>query len=127
MKGIIAGLIAAAGQASGVVLAKNGLMGDFSPLSGNVIRMTAAFMAFWLVTVIQGQVISTVQQAQVQRSGLLYILGGTIFGPLIGVSLSLFAIKIQYCVPVRSSLYPIFCPSVIALKNTYPGKLLQEQ
>jgi drug/metabolite transporter (DMT)-like permease len=93
MKGIIAGLIAAAGQASGVVLAKNGLMGDFSPLSGNVIRMTAAFMAFWLVTVIQGQVISTVQQAQVQRSGLLYILGGTIFGPLIGVSLSLFAIQ----------------------------------
>ncbi len=93
LKGVVAGLIAAAGQAFGVVLAKNGLKGDFSALSANVIRMTAACLALWLVTIIQGQVMSTVQQAQDQRSGLLYILGGAIFGPLIGVSLSLFAIQ----------------------------------
>jgi drug/metabolite transporter (DMT)-like permease len=92
-KGIFAGLIAAAGQAFGVVLAKNGLKGDFPALSGNVIRMTAAFLALWLVTIIQGQVKSTIQQAQNQKSGLWYILGGAIFGPLIGVSLSLFAIQ----------------------------------
>jgi drug/metabolite transporter (DMT)-like permease len=91
--GITAGLIAAAGQAFGVVLAKNGLKGDFPALSGNVIRMTAAFTALWLVTIIQGQVISTVQKAHEQKTGLLYILGGAIFGPLIGVSLSLFAIQ----------------------------------
>jgi len=93
VKGIIAGLIAAAGQAFGVVLAKFGLGNNFPALSGNVIRMSAAFLALWLVTVIQGQVISTVKQANYQRSGLLYILGGAIFGPLIGVSLSLFAIQ----------------------------------
>ncbi len=93
MKGIVAGLIAAAGQAFGVVLAKNGLKGDFPALSGNVIRMTAAFVALWLVTIIQRQVMSTVQQARDQKSGLIYILGGAIFGPLIGVSLSLFAIQ----------------------------------
>jgi len=93
VKGIIAGLIAAAGQAFGVVLAKFGLGNNFPALSGNVIRMSAAFLAIWLVTVIQGQVISTVRQANYQRSGLLYILGGAIFGPLIGVSLSLFAIQ----------------------------------
>jgi drug/metabolite transporter (DMT)-like permease len=91
--GIAAGLIAAAGQAFGVVLAKNGLKGDFPALSGNVIRMMAAFIALWLVTIIQGQVISTVQKAHEQKTGLLYILGGAIFGPLIGVSLSLFAIQ----------------------------------
>ena len=93
VKGIIAGLIAAAGQAFGVVLAKIGLGNNFPALSGNVIRMSAAFLALWLVTVIQGQVISTVQQANYQRSGLLFIVGGAIFGPLIGVSLSLFAIQ----------------------------------
>jgi drug/metabolite transporter (DMT)-like permease len=92
-KGIIAGLIAATGQAFGVVLAKIGLKNNFPALSGNVIRMTAAFLALWLVTIIQGQVISTVQQANNQRTGMLYILGGAIFGPLIGVSLSLFAIQ----------------------------------
>lgn len=93
VKGIISGLIAATGQAFGVVLAKNGLKGDFPALSANVLRMTAAFVALWLVTIIQGQVMSTIQQAQGQKSGLLYILGGAIFGPLIGVSLSLFAIQ----------------------------------
>ncbi len=93
IKGIIAGLIAAAGQAFGVVLAKFGLGNNFPALSGNVIRMSAAFTALWLATVIQGQVISTVQQANYQRSGLLYILGGAIFGPLVGVSLSLYAIQ----------------------------------
>ena len=93
LKGILAGLIAAAGQASGMVLAKNGLGGNFPALSGNVIRMTAAFLAVWVVTIIQGQVISSVQQTMDQRSGLLYVLGGSFFGPLIGVSLSLFAIQ----------------------------------
>ena len=85
-KGIIAGLIAAAGQAFGVVLAKIGLGNNFPALSANVIRMSAAFLALWLVTIVQGQVISTFQQANDQRSGLFYILGGAIFGSLIGVS-----------------------------------------
>jgi len=93
LKGIIAGLIAATGQALGVVLAKPGLQNNFSPLSGNVIRMSAAFLALWLVTIFQGQVKSTFQQANQQKPGLLYILGGAIFGPLISVSLSLFAIQ----------------------------------
>jgi drug/metabolite transporter (DMT)-like permease len=92
-KGIIAGLIAAAGQALGVVLAKNGLSNNFPALSGNVIRMVMAFLALWFVTIIQKQVVATVQQATHHKLGLLYILGGSIFGPLIGVSLSLFAIQ----------------------------------
>ncbi len=92
-KGIIAGIVAAAGQALGVVLAKNGLSNNFSPLSGNVIRMIAAFLALWIVTIIQSQVISTIQRVNNDRSGLLYILIGAVFGPLIGVSLSLFAIQ----------------------------------
>jgi drug/metabolite transporter (DMT)-like permease len=92
-KGIIAGLIAATGQAFGVVLAKIGLKNNFPALSGNVIRMTAAFLALWLVTIIQRQVISTFQKANSQRSDMIYILGGAVFGPLIGVSLSLFAIQ----------------------------------
>jgi drug/metabolite transporter (DMT)-like permease len=92
-KGILAGLIAAAGQSVGMVLAKNGLTDNFPALSANVIRMMAAFLALWLVTIFQGQVISTIQQANEQRFGLIYILGGSFFGPLIGVSLSLFAIQ----------------------------------
>ena len=93
VKGVVAGLIAATGQALGVVLAKPGLADGFSPISGNVIRMSAAFLAIWLLTLVQGQVVSTIHQANQQRSGLWYILGGAIFGPLIGVSLALFAVQ----------------------------------
>jgi drug/metabolite transporter (DMT)-like permease len=93
IKGLIAGLIAATGQALGMILAKKGLSEDFPALSGNVIRMTAAFIALWAVTIIQGQVLSTVQQAGNHKSAMVYILIGSFFGPLIGVSLSLFAIQ----------------------------------
>jgi drug/metabolite transporter (DMT)-like permease len=93
LKGFLAGLIAAAGQALGVVLAKPGMANNFSPISANVIRMSAAFLGLWLVTLFQGQIISTVQQANIQKSGMLFILAGSIFGPLVGVSLSLFAIQ----------------------------------
>ena len=55
--------------------------------------MMTAFLALWVVTIIQGQVISTFQQVTYHKYGLLYILGGSFFGPLIGVTLSLFAIQ----------------------------------
>ncbi len=93
LKGISAGVIAATGQALGVVLAKPGLSDNFSPISGNVIRMSTAFLALWLVALFQRQVLSTFQRASRQKSGLPYILGGAIFGPLLGVSLSLFAVQ----------------------------------
>jgi drug/metabolite transporter (DMT)-like permease len=93
VKGILAGLIAAAGQACGMILAKKGLNDNFPALSANVIRMMAAFIALWLLMIIQGQLNSTIKQANAQKSGLLYVLGGSFFGPLIGVSLSLFAIQ----------------------------------
>jgi drug/metabolite transporter (DMT)-like permease len=92
-KGVVAGLIAASGQAFGVVLAKIGLKGDFSPLSGNVIRMTSAFLALWIMTVFQGQVTNTFQQVSSDRIPLYFLFVGAIFGPLIGVSLALFAIQ----------------------------------
>jgi drug/metabolite transporter (DMT)-like permease len=93
IKGILAGLIAAIGQAFGMILAKKGLNDNFPALSANVIRMMAAFIALWVLMILQGQLISTLQQANAQKSGLLFIFGGSFFGPLIGVSLSLFAIQ----------------------------------
>jgi drug/metabolite transporter (DMT)-like permease len=93
IKGLVAGLIAATGQALGMVLAKKGLGSDFPALSGNVIRMTVAFIALWVVTIVQGQILSTIHLAGNHTSGMVYILIGAFFGPLIGVSLSLFAIQ----------------------------------
>jgi drug/metabolite transporter (DMT)-like permease len=56
-------------------------------------RMLAAMLALWGVTIIQKQVKTTLQQVCLKRNSMLYILVGAFIGPLIGVSLSLFAIQ----------------------------------
>jgi len=83
--GIMAGLIAAVGQSFGMLLAKIGLMITSHTFSKCDPMMTA-FLAFWASYDYSSQVISKFQQATYQKSGLLYILGGSFFGPLIGVT-----------------------------------------
>ena len=48
--GILCGVLAAIGQATGLVFSKQGMLDNFSPISGNVIRMLAAVIALWLIT-----------------------------------------------------------------------------
>ena len=91
--GILYGLGAATGQALGLILSKLGLAGDFHALSGNVIRMLAATTAIWLFTLYRKQTKETVQQLSTHSRAILLIMGGAIFGPLIGVSFSLLAVQ----------------------------------
>lgn len=110
LKGILFGLGGATGQALGLVLAKYGLGGSFSPLSGNFIRMATAMIGMWLITLVQGKGISTVKTVLTDNQALIYIVGGAFVGPFVGVSLSLLAL--QYAdVGVASTLMalpPIF-------------------
>lgn len=110
LKGILFGLGGATGQALGLVLAKYGLGGSFSPLSGNFIRMATAMIGMWLITLVQGKGISTVKTVLTDNQALIYIAGGAFVGPFVGVSLSLLAL--QYAdVGVASTLMalpPIF-------------------
>lgn len=108
--GILFGLGAATGQAVGLVLAKKGLVGDFSALSGTLMRMLVAGLGIWSLTFFQGQAGQTVRRLREQRQALLHLLGGTIAGPVIGVFLSLTAIQLAH-VGVASTLMalpPIF-------------------
>ena len=49
--GVLAGLGGAMGQAGGLVLAKLGLGGDFPAISGTLIRMLAAMLFIWVITI----------------------------------------------------------------------------
>jgi drug/metabolite transporter (DMT)-like permease len=93
IKGILFGLGGAAGQAMGLVLAKNGLEGGFSPLSANFMRMSTAAVVLWGLTVIQKEVIPSVKKIAANPTALWQIIGGAFSGPFIGVSLSLFALQ----------------------------------
>lgn len=92
-KGILFGLGGAAGQALGIVLAKIGLTGNFSPISGNYIRMITAMVVIWAITIIQKQFSSTISQVLTNPKAVWKIIGGAFLGPFIGVSLSLFALQ----------------------------------
>lgn len=115
-RGILFGLGAATGQAAGLVLAKNGLWGDFSPISGNLIRMLAAASVMWLVTAFQGQIPETLNRIKNDRRGLYLTIIGAITGPFIGVSLSLLALQ-NAKVGVASTLMAL--PPIILLPVGY--------
>ncbi|NOZ72583.1 MAG: DMT family transporter [Chloroflexi bacterium] len=91
--GIMFGLGGALGQALGLIAAKKGLSNDFSPLSGTLIRMVAAAAALWLATIVTGKTKSTFQQLFSTPKSFIHILGGSFFGPFLGVTLSLVAVQ----------------------------------
>lgn len=91
--GVLLGIGGAIGQATGLLLSKLGLDGDFPAISGNLIRMLAAMAVMWLLTIFMGKAKSTVVKLKDSKASLV-ILGGAIFGPFIGVWMSLVAIKL---------------------------------
>jgi drug/metabolite transporter (DMT)-like permease len=92
-RGILFGLGAAFGQAGGLILAKLGLAGDFSPISGNAIRMVTAAALLWGITLIQGKALETITIIRHNRRAVLFMFVGVITGPVLGVSLSLLAVQ----------------------------------
>lgn len=116
-RGILFGLGGAIGQATGFVLAKNGVGGgEFSPISANLIRMTAAVIVLWLITLLQGQVKKTISTFFNDRKGMLATMGGAFAGPFLGVSLSLFALQ-RVEVGVASTLTAL--PPIFLLPISY--------
>ena len=115
-RGLLLGLGAAIGQATGLVLAKNGLGGDFSPISANLIRMLSAIVVLWGITFFQGQAKATIQALRNDKKGTLFTTAGAFLGPFVGVSLSLFAIQ-RVEVGVASTLTSL--PPVFLLPISY--------
>ncbi len=90
--GILAGVGGALGQSFALITAKKGMAGDFPALSATLIRIFIAMTAFWVFTFFRGkagEIISLLKRKEVFRP----ILGGSLFGPVIGIWLSLIAIK----------------------------------
>jgi drug/metabolite transporter (DMT)-like permease len=91
--GVLCGLGGAIGQAVGLIMSKQGLADDFSPISGNVIRLISATLLIWIMTIVQGQTQNTLATLRRKPHSLKWITIGAVFGPFIGVSLSLLAVQ----------------------------------
>lgn len=108
--GILAGLGGAIGQAGGLVLAKQGLGGDFPTISGTLIRMLVAMLFIWAITIFMRQARQTLEKVFTSSKVVLNIFAGSFVGPFIGVWLSQIAIQNTY-VGIASTLMaltPVF-------------------
>jgi drug/metabolite transporter (DMT)-like permease len=83
----------ALGQALGMVLARQGLRSDLSSFSALAIRMSSAATVIWVFTLLKGRAGATVRMAREKPRGLRFALAGAAVGPLLGVWLSLVAIR----------------------------------
>ena len=91
IRGAILGVGGALGQAVGLLFAKKGLVNDFSALSGNLIRVAAAFLCLALSAVLRGKVTGHLQKLRDKRA-FAYVFLAAVFALVLGVGLSLYSI-----------------------------------
>ena len=115
-RGILFGVGAAGLQAIGLVLAKNGMAGDFSPISGTLIRMSTAAVVLWGFTILRGQAQQTLHSLGNHPKATALLSVGVVTGPVLGVSLSLMAVQ-KTAVGIASTLMSL--PPVFLLPISY--------
>jgi len=118
-KGILYALGGAVGQALGLVLSKLG-MKDYDPFAATQIRIIAGILGYTaLVTILFRW--GNVQRALKNKEGMALTTLGAFFGPFLGVSFSLIAVKYTEAgiASTIMSLVPVFIilPAVIIYKE----------
>jgi drug/metabolite transporter (DMT)-like permease len=113
--GVLAGLLAALGQAVGYVFSRQALSSGIDPISATVVRVGAAVVAIWLIAAFSRAVPETLGALR-DRGAAAFMAGGSFFGPFLGVTLSLTAIR-YIPAGVASSItaiYPVFALLIAA-------------
>ena len=119
LKGFLFALGGATGQALGLILSKKGI-GDYDAMSATQIRAITGGISFiLLVTFLRRW--GSIRQGVSDKTGMKFVLSGSLFGPVIGVALSLFAIQHTKAgvAAALMGLVPIFIilPSAIMFKE----------
>ncbi len=91
--GIALAGLGAACQGVGLVLAKVGMAGEVPALAATWVRMGTATAGIWLLTALSGRA-RQVRPVRAARAAGLQIAGGAVFGPFLGVWLSLVAARL---------------------------------
>jgi len=95
--GILFGILSAVCQGVGLVLSKKGMMHEgfsVSPLPATFMRISIGFISLLLFTIIQGKIAYVIRPVLANKDkGIKYAVMGTIFGPFLGVCLSLYTIS----------------------------------
>jgi drug/metabolite transporter (DMT)-like permease len=92
IRGVILGVAGSFGQALGLVLSKLGMGEVVDPLPATAIRMAAATAGIWILVLLAGKArrVQGLLRDPIARSATL---GATILGPVLGIWLSLVAVR----------------------------------
>lgn len=91
LKGVLFAVGGAVGQAVGLVLSKYG-MGDYHAFAATQIRIIAGMIGFAVIIIVLNKG-SVLRKAFKSRPGMIGTGIGSVFGPFLGVSFSLIAVK----------------------------------
>jgi len=100
-KGIFFGILAALCQGAGLVMAKKGFMSEqelhhsIHPVHATFIRMCIATSSMFIITLFAGRIKRVMLPLRENKDhGIRYAVLGTLFGPFMGVSLSLYTVTL---------------------------------
>jgi drug/metabolite transporter (DMT)-like permease len=121
LRGIIFALGGAVGQAVGLVMSKHGMQ-DYNAFAATQIRIIAGIAGFGLI-ILMLRKSHLVRNAMSDRKSMRPILLGSFFGPFLGVSFSLLAVKYTETgiASTLMSIVPILiiAPSVLIFKEKF--------
>jgi drug/metabolite transporter (DMT)-like permease len=93
-RGVLLGLLAALGQAAGLVLSKHAMLNEgpmLDPLPASFLRMLSSAIMIWAFAALRGKVMDTLRGFKDSRA-MFFAVGGAVFGPFLGVWTSLIAV-----------------------------------
>lgn len=124
VKGLFFAFLGAVGQAVGLVLSKFG-MGNYNAFSATQIRIITGIVGFTLVVSFFGKW-KDIAKTLGSKNGMLPLVIGSVFGPFLGVSFSLYAVQHTQTgiASTLMALVPVFiiAPSVVIFKQKVSWK-----
>jgi len=123
LQGILLGILAAVCQAVGLILARRGMGDEMDPLVAVSIRMVAAAGAIWVLAALLGRLDGPARILK-QPDVRLAAGGATILGPLLGVWLSLVAVRYAgtaVAATLMSTVPILILPLVVLVRKEQVG------
>jgi len=121
-KGVLLGILSALGQAVGLIFAKKGLIPEMHPLLATLIRMLSASVILWPLSLLIGKVKNPLTMFRRDHTALKLVLAGVVFGPFLGVTLSLLSIKYTdtgVAATIMSTVPVIMLPLVVLYEKEH--------
>jgi drug/metabolite transporter (DMT)-like permease len=115
-------VVGAVCQGLGLALAKVGMAGEVPPLAATWVRMGTATSLIWMLTAVFGRT-RDLGVARAVRHAWLPVLGGAVFGPFIGVWLSLVAARLTdvgIAATIMATTPVLVIPALMALEHYRP-------